>query len=62
MTEGQEHLWHIELDYLLQQVRHAKETLGGGGTDCAYKANKMLEPVARRLAELCYMTKGDTND
>jgi hypothetical protein len=38
-----------ELRSLLFRVREAKETLGMGVTDCAYKANKQLEPVASYL-------------
>jgi hypothetical protein len=59
MTSGQEHLWHIELDYMLSQVRHAKEILGRGEPDCAYRANKVLEVVAFRLKDLCDETKGE---
>jgi hypothetical protein len=59
MTSGQEHEWHIELDYMLAKVRHAKEILGRGEANCAYNANKLLEPVLFRLQELCEMTKGE---
>lgn len=41
-----------ELRPILNRVRAAKETLGMGGPDCAYKANKQLEPVLFRLSEL----------
>lgn len=41
-----------ELRPILNRVRAAKETLGMGGLDCAYKANKQLEPVLFRLSEL----------
>jgi len=60
MNEGQEHEWHIELDYLYNKVRWAKEILGRGEVDCAYWANKELEPVLFRLKELCDMTKGES--
>ena len=60
MNKGQEHEWHIELDYMLAKVRHAKEILGEGGFDCAYRANKELEPVLFRLQELCELTNGET--
>jgi len=60
MTEGQEHEWHIELDYLYAQVRWAKEILGRGQPDSAYHANKALEPVLFRLKELRDMTQGET--
>jgi hypothetical protein len=54
-----EHEWHIELDYILSKVRHAKEILGRGEANCAYNANKLLEPVLFRLQELCEITKGE---
>lgn len=38
-----------ELRPLLSRVRAAQETLGMGMTDCAYKANKQLEPVSAYL-------------
>jgi len=60
MDTGQEHEWHIELDYLLCKVRHAKEILGTGGFDCACQANKELEPVLFRLQELCEITQGES--
>ena len=59
MNQGEQHLWHIELDYMLSQVRHAKEILGRGEANCAYNANKVLEVVASRLKDLCDETKGD---
>ena len=52
--------WHIEIDYLLQQVRYAKEILGKGEADCAYRANKVLEPVVFRLFDLYEVTKGES--
>ena len=41
-----------ELRPVLNRVRQAKEILGMGGVDCAYNANKVLEPVLYRLSEL----------
>ena len=41
-----------ELRPVLNRVRAAKEILGMGGLDCAYRANKVLEPVLFRLSEL----------
>lgn len=41
-----------ELRPVLNRVRQAKEILGAGGIDCAYNANKALEPVLYRLSEL----------
>lgn len=59
MNEGQEHQWHIELDYLYHQVKWAMEILGRGKPDCAYLGNKALEPVLFRLKYLCEETKGE---
>ena len=50
MTEMQ--LLADELRPILARVRATKETLGTGGLDCAYIANKQLEPVLFRLSEL----------
>lgn len=41
-----------ELRPLLNRIRAAKETLGIGGFDCVYKANKQLEPVLFQLSDL----------
>jgi hypothetical protein len=41
-----------ELRPILRKVRQAKELLGRGGADCAYKANKELESVLFRLSDL----------
>ena len=41
-----------ELRPVLNRVRQAKEILGMGGIDCAYEANKTLEPVLFRLSDL----------
>lgn len=41
-----------ELRPVLNRVREAKEILGMCGFDCAYEANKALEPVLFRLEEL----------
>jgi len=60
MSEGQEYEWHIELDYLYNKVRWAKEILGRGGVDCADQANKEPEPGRRRHQELRDITKGES--
>ena len=41
-----------ELRPILARVRAAKETLGNGGLDCVYTANKQLETVVFRLSDL----------
>lgn len=41
-----------ELRPILDRIRAAKETLGMGGADCAYVANKELEVAASRLRDL----------
>ena len=58
MTEGQEHQWHIELDYLRAQVRYALNNL-----DSIDKRNDVkgkLEAVFLRLDDLCEFTKGES--
>ena len=41
-----------ELRPVLNRIRAAKEILGDPTPDCAYAANKMLEPVLFRLSDL----------
>lgn len=41
-----------ELTYLRKRVLGAKETLGMGGFDCVYLANKQLETVLFRLNDI----------
>ena len=58
MSEGEEHLWHIELDHLRAQVRFALENL-----DSLSKRNDVkgkLEDVYFRLKDLCETTKGES--
>jgi hypothetical protein len=57
-----EHQWHIELDYILCKVRHAKQILDESNlqTLSDSKAIKELEPVIVMLEELCEITKGET--
>jgi hypothetical protein len=51
-----------ELKDLLKRVRYAKEILGMGGYDHAYKANKVLEVVADKLRYLCKITEDDKGE
>jgi hypothetical protein len=62
MTEGQEHKWHIELDYLLCKVRHAVQILNESNLQTLSDsyAIKELEPVISSLQELCELTKGES--
>lgn len=46
------HIIADELRPILNRVRRTKEILGGGGPDCAYRANKELETVLFRLSDL----------
>ena len=58
MTEGQEHEWHIELDYMRAQLRYALDNL-----DTLSKRNDVkgkIEVVLMRLNDLCEQTKGET--
>ena len=42
----------VELERVLARVRAAKEILGVGGRDHAYRANKTLEPLMFELPAL----------
>ena len=58
MNEGQEHEWHIELDYMRAQLRYALDNL-----DSLSKRNDVtgqLEVVLDRLTELVELTKGES--
>lgn len=57
MSEGQEHLWHIELDHLRAQVRFALEHLNS--LDRRNDVKGKLEDVYFRLKDLCETTKGE---
>ena len=57
MTEGEEHLWHIELDMMLQKVRFAMENLDELPKRTQVRHN--LEMVMNCLTELCEITKGE---
>jgi hypothetical protein len=58
MTEGQEHEWHIELDYMRATVRYALNNL-----DDLPKREDVrgrLEVTLMRLNDLCNLTKGES--
>jgi len=58
MTEGQEHEWHIELDYMRATVRYALNNL-----DDLPKREDVrgrLEVALMRLNDLCELTKGES--
>jgi hypothetical protein len=58
MNEGQEHLWHIELDMMRQKVRFAMENLDS--IERRTQVRHQLEVVASCLKELCEATKGES--
>lgn len=60
MTEGQEHLWHIELDMMRQKVRFAMENLDELPRRTQVRHN--LEVVMNCLTELCEVTKGEEKE
>ena len=58
MTDGQEHQWHIELDYMRAQLRFVLNNL-----DDISKRHDVIgkiENVYFTLDELCEQTKGET--
>lgn len=58
MTEGQEHEWHIELDYMRAKVYWALNNLNDLSRRNDVKGQ--LEAVWHRLDELCDVTKGES--
>jgi hypothetical protein len=57
MNEGQEHEWHIELDYMRAQLRYALNNL-----DDLPKREDVrgrLEVALMRLNDLCKLTQGE---
>jgi hypothetical protein len=58
MTEGQEHEWHIELDYMRAQLRHVLNNLDDISKRAEVKG--MIEGVYFSLTELCILTKGES--
>ena len=57
MSEGEEHLWQIELDHLRAQVRFALEHLNS--IDKRNDVKGKLEDVYFRLKDLCEATRGE---
>jgi hypothetical protein len=58
MTEGQEHEWHIELDYMRAQLRYALNNLDDLPKREAVRGK--MEVVLMRLNDLCELTKGES--
>jgi len=58
MNEGQEHQWHIELDYMRAQLRSVLNDLD----DLSKRKDVQgkIENVYFYLDELCEQTKGET--
>jgi len=58
MTEGQEHQWHIELDYMRAQLRSVLNDLD----DLSKRKDVQgkIESVYFYLDELCEQTKGES--
>jgi hypothetical protein len=56
-----EHEWHIELDYILCNVRHAVQILSESNlkTVSDTRAIEKLKPVISLLENLCEITKGE---
>ena len=57
MTEGQEHAWHIELDYMRAQLRYALDNLNELPRRNDVKGK--IEAVVSRLNDLCELTQGE---
>ena len=58
MNEGQEHEWHIELDYMRALVRYALDNLDDLPKRESVRGK--LEVTLLRLQELCELTKGES--
>jgi hypothetical protein len=58
MTDGQEHQWHIELDYMRAQLRFVLNNLDDISKRDDVKGK--IENVYFTLDELCEQTKGET--
>jgi hypothetical protein len=59
MTEGQEHEWHIELDYMRAQLHFVLLNLNSKNKYNDVKGNVVV-PFSMNLDELCEQTKGET--
>lgn len=57
MNEGQEHLWHIELDHMRAQLRFVLDNLNDISKRNDVKGK--IENVYFTLDELCEQTKGE---
>lgn len=58
MNESSAYEWHIELDYMKEQVRHALNNLDS--LEKRKDVRGMLEGVLSRLNDLCEMTKEES--
>ena len=58
MTEGQEHAWHDELDYMRAQLRWVLNNLDNKPRFNDVKGK--IEVVCARLHDLCELTKGES--
>jgi hypothetical protein len=60
MTEGQEHEWHIELDYMRAQLHFVLVNLNDKNKYNDVKGK--IVSVYETLGELCELTKGESNE
>ena len=60
MTEGQEHLWHDELEYMRAQLRWVLNNLDNKPRFNDVKGK--IEVVCERLKSLCELTQGESNE
>jgi hypothetical protein len=58
MTEGQEHAWHDELDYMRAQLRWVLNNLDNKPRFNDVKGK--IEVVVFRLNDLCELTQGES--
>ena len=58
MTDGQEHLWHIELDDMRARLRYALNDLDS--IERRTYVKHQIEQVVSRLNELCELTEGES--
>lgn len=57
MNEGQEHQWHIELDYLRAQLRFVMDNLND--LSKRHEVKGKIENIYFTIDELCEQTKGE---
>ena len=60
MDTGQEHEWHIELDYMRAQLRWVLNNLDNKPRFNDVKGK--IEVVCERLKDLCELTQGESNE